>query len=104
MLERSSEQDCDHQAGHVGGRGWQREVELPAPFGQPAVQALAPGLEPFSTDDAPLRGAGVMWPHRSLIGTGAPTFKGFGLAVPTNRDEVATAARIIHTEHEPIRL
>ncbi|MFN8051845.1 MAG: acyl-CoA synthetase [Acidimicrobiales bacterium] len=47
---------------------------------------------------------GVMWPHRSLVGTGAPTFKGFGRPLPTTLDEVAATAAAIHAEHEPIRL
>jgi len=47
---------------------------------------------------------GVMWPHRSLLGTGGPTFKGYGLTVPTTPDEVAAAVRTIHADHEPIRL
>jgi len=47
---------------------------------------------------------GVMWPHRSLLGTSAPTFKGFGLALPTTLAEVATSVGEIHARHEPIRL
>ena len=47
---------------------------------------------------------GVMWPHRSLFGAGAPTFKGFKLALPTSLDEVAAAVRTIHADHQPIVL
>jgi len=48
---------------------------------------------------------GVMWPHRSLLGAGAPTFKNYGLGVPTDLDEVAAAARHIHSDpNGPIRL
>ena len=47
---------------------------------------------------------GVMWPHRSLFGTGAATFKNFKLPLPATLDELADAVRTIHTEHEAIRL
>jgi len=39
---------------------------------------------------------GVMWPHRSLLGAGAPTFKGYGLEVPETTDDVAAVARRVH--------
>jgi len=47
---------------------------------------------------------GVMWPHRSLLGTAAVSFKGFGLGIPTSLDDVAAAARHIHRSAEPVRL
>ncbi len=47
---------------------------------------------------------GVMWPHRSLFGTGAATFKNFKLPLPATLDELADSVRTIHAEHETIRL
>lgn len=47
---------------------------------------------------------GVMWPHRSLLGTTAPSFKAFDLAVPTTLDEVSAAAAAIHAHAVPTRL
>ena len=47
---------------------------------------------------------GVMWPHRSLIGATAPTFKPYGLDAPTSLVEVAQFARIIHDRNQPVRL
>ena len=47
---------------------------------------------------------GVMWPHRSLFGTGAATFKNFKLPLPATLDELADSVRTIHAEHEAIRL
>ncbi|NLA34223.1 MAG: AMP-binding protein, partial [Actinobacteria bacterium] len=48
---------------------------------------------------------GVMWPHRSLIGSGGPTFKPFGFAVPQSIDEFAALALTVHDgAHDPIRL
>ena len=47
---------------------------------------------------------GVMWPHRSLLGTAKASFKNFGLGLPTSLDEVAAAARTIHETATPVRL
>ena len=47
---------------------------------------------------------GVMWPHRSLFGTGAATFKNFKLPLPATLGELADSIRTIHAEHETIRL
>ena len=40
---------------------------------------------------------------RDLVTLGVDGHR-FGLPLPTNRDEVAAAARSIHDEHDPIRL
>ena len=47
---------------------------------------------------------GVMWPHRSLLGAAAPTFKVIGAGVPASADEVAEAARTFIERDEVIRL
>ena len=47
---------------------------------------------------------GVMWPHRSLLGSTSPTFKGYRLAPPTTLDEDAATSIAIHRDHTPIRL
>lgn len=47
---------------------------------------------------------GVMWPHRSLWGTNAATFKGLKAEHPTNMAELATAVRQIHGSGRAPRL
>ena len=47
---------------------------------------------------------GVMWPHRSLLGTAAPTFKVLRRDVPATPDEVADAVRAFHDGPGAIRL
>ncbi|MGB6058753.1 MAG: acyl-CoA synthetase [Microthrixaceae bacterium] len=47
---------------------------------------------------------GVMWPHRSLLGTGAATFGVIGAAVPETPDEVAAAVTTFHERNKAIRL
>lgn len=47
---------------------------------------------------------GVMWPHRSLVGTAGPTFRVIKQPVPTSPDEFAAAARTFHDAGKSIRL
>ena len=47
---------------------------------------------------------GVMWPHRSLIGTAAATFRIIGAPVPTTAADVVAAARAFHDSGAAIRL
>ena len=48
---------------------------------------------------------GVMWPHRSLIGSGGPTYKPYGFAVPRSIEEFASLALAVHDGvHAPVRL
>ena len=47
---------------------------------------------------------GVMWPHRSLIGTTAPTFRVIRAEVPTDPAGFAVAARTFHENGRAIRL
>lgn len=47
---------------------------------------------------------GVMWPHRSLFGTAAPTYKAVGHALPDTPAAAAAIARAVHDAGEGIRL
>jgi fatty-acyl-CoA synthase len=47
---------------------------------------------------------GVMWPHRSLVGTAAPTFKVIGAGVPGTVDELVDAVRTFADRGAVIRL
>ncbi len=47
---------------------------------------------------------GVMWPHRSLLGTAAATFAVIKAAVPETPEEVAAAARTFHELGKTITL
>jgi fatty-acyl-CoA synthase len=47
---------------------------------------------------------GVMWPHRSLLGTAAPTFKAVGAEVPTTVDEVVAAVGAFVERDAVVRL
>ncbi len=47
---------------------------------------------------------GVMWPHRSLMGTTAPTFRVIKAEVPTTPQGFAAAARTFHDSGKAIRL
>ena len=47
---------------------------------------------------------GVMWPHRSLMGTTAPTFRVIKADVPTSPEGFADAARTFHDSGRAIRL
>lgn len=47
---------------------------------------------------------GVMWPHRSLLGTTAATFSVVKVPVPTTEDEVVAAATAFHERGKAVRL
>ena len=47
---------------------------------------------------------GVMWPHRSLLGTGAATFGVVGVGVPETPDDVAAAVTAFHERGKSVRL
>lgn len=47
---------------------------------------------------------GVMWPHRSLLGTGAATFAVVKSAVPETPEQVVAAVRAFHERDKAIRL
>ncbi len=47
---------------------------------------------------------GVMWPHRSLVGAAAPTFRVIKADVPTDPPGFAAAARAFHDSGKAVRL
>ena len=47
---------------------------------------------------------GVMWPHRSLMGAAAPTFRAIKADVPTTPEGFAAAARTFHDMGRAVRL
>ena len=47
---------------------------------------------------------GVMWPHRSLLGTTAATFSVIKVPVPSTADEVTDAASTFHERGKAVRL
>ncbi len=47
---------------------------------------------------------GVMWPHRSLLGTATATFAIVKLPLPTTPDEAAHAARTFHERGKAVRM
>jgi 3-oxocholest-4-en-26-oate---CoA ligase len=47
---------------------------------------------------------GVMWPHRSLMGAAAPTFRAIRAEVPTDPDGFAATARTFHDTGRAVRL
>ena len=47
---------------------------------------------------------GVMWPHRSLLGTAAATFAIVKLPLPATPDEAAHAARTFHERGKAVRM
>ena len=80
------------------------ESALAAAAPAPRIERSADDLWFLYTGGTTGMPKGVMWPHRSLLGTAAATFAIVKLPLPTTPDDAADAARTFHELGKAVRM